>query len=127
MKLHSVGSAKTAPMEFYPVTALEEVVIGEGLVLTSGALTKCAATATPEFIALKASTGGTIPVLRVIEDMVFETEFAADASAVAVGAKVTLHTDGVKVTATTTNGVFTITHKLGTGASGTKVRGMFRR
>ena len=127
IKLYSVGSAKTAPYEIYDITDAEEVTLGEALVLTSGKLTKCAATATPEFIAMAAGTAVEIPVLRVMEDMIFETTFAADASAVAEGAKVTLHTDGAQVTATTTNGVFTITKKLGTGASGTKVRGMFRR
>ena len=47
--------------------------------------------------------------------------FAADASAVAEGAKVTIHTDGAQVTATTNSGVATITRKLGSGASGTPV------
>lgn len=130
IKLHSVGAPKTTPYEYYVVTSAEAVTLGEALVLSSGKLTKCAADATPEFIAMAAATGdGTlkIPVLRVMEDMIFETTFAADASSNAVGTKVTIHTDGAQVTATATNGVFTITEKLGTGESGTKVRGMFRR
>ena len=130
MKLHSVGAPKTAPYEFYAVTNAETIVMNEALVLTAGLLTKCAATATPEFIAGAAIVGNgtkTIPVIRVVEDMVFETEFSADASAVAEGSKVTLDADGVRVTATTASGVFYITKKLGTGAATTKVRGMFRR
>lgn len=127
IKLHTVGAPKTTPYEYYDITDAETVVLGEALVLTSGKLTKCAATATPEFIAMAAGVASVIPVIRVMEDMEFETTFAADASAVAEGSKVTLHTDGAQVTATTTSGVFTITKKLGTGESGTKVRGLFRR
>lgn len=126
-KLHSVGSAKTAPMEVYTVTAAETVVIGEALVLTTGKLTKCGATATPEFIAVGAGIGTDVPVIRVTEDMVFETVFSADASALNVGEKVTIDSTGLKVTATATSGVFYITKKLGTGAAATAVRGMFRR
>ena len=126
-KLYSVGSAKTAPMEIYDITDAEAVVLGEALVLTDGKLTKCAATTIPEFISMGSGTAVEIPVIRVMEDMVFETTFAADASLIAEGTLVTLHTDGLQVTATATSGVFTITKKLGTGAATTKVRGMFRR
>lgn len=86
---------------------------GEALVLTSGRLTKCGATATPEFISVKAqaaeSTAVTpIAVLRVQEDMVFSTTSTATVAATLVGAKVTLHTTGGEVTATTSSGVATI-------------------
>lgn len=127
-KIANMRSMKERPFERYISTADEEIVLGEALVLTDGALTKCAATATPEFIAMEStSSEKEIAVVRVIEDMVLETEFAADATLVTEGSKVTLHTDGLKVTATTTNGVFTITKKIGTGNTGTKVLGMFRR
>ena len=56
IKLHSVGAPKTAPLEFYTITAAETVTIGEALVLSSGKLTKCGATATPEFISVGAGT-----------------------------------------------------------------------
>jgi len=39
---------------------------------------------------------------------------------VAIGTAVTIHTDGAQITATTTNGVATITKKLGIGAAGTE-------
>jgi len=94
-------------------TNSEAYVIGEALVLTSGRLTKCAATATPEFISVKAQPAETtavtpIAVLRVQEDMIFETTSTATVAATLVGAKVTLHTDGASVTATTSSGVATI-------------------
>ena len=37
---------------FHEATADEDISIGEALVLTNGKLTKCAATATPQFIAI---------------------------------------------------------------------------
>jgi hypothetical protein len=116
-----------APFEIYDIRDEEAVALGEALVLSSGKLTKCDATTTPEFIAMKAGTGVEIPVIRIDEKMVFETTFAADATDNAEGTKVTIHTDGLQVTATATNGVFTITKKLGSGETGTKVLGMFRR
>lgn len=126
-KIANIRSMAERPFEIYDITDAEEVALGETLVLTSGKLTKCAATATPEFISMASGTAVEIPVVRITEDMVLETTFAADASSNAEGTKVTLHTDGLQVTATDTSGVFTITKKLGSGASGTKVQGMFRR
>lgn len=107
-----------------PTTASETYTEGEGLVMTSGALTKVGATAKPEYIAAAAyvapSSGNKpLPVYPVLPHHEYLTTFAADASAVTEGAKVTIHTDGAQVTATTTSGVATITKKLGTGASGT--------
>lgn len=129
-KLHRVASPKTEAVEYILATDSEAIKLGEALVQTSGRLTKCGATATPEFIALASKAAGTdviVPVKRIYEDEVYETTFAADASNNNEGTKVTLHTDGLQVTATATSGVFTIIEKLGTGASGTYVRGMFRR
>lgn len=126
-KIAKMRTLAERAIEVYAPAADEAIVLGEALVLTSGKLTKCAATATPEYIARSAGTNKAIAVNRVLEEDIFETTFAADASAVDEGSKVTLHTDGLQVTATTTNGVFYITKKLGTGASGTAVQGMFRR
>ena len=127
-KIANMRSIAERPTERYITTDNEVIALGEALVLTSGALTKCGATAVPEFIAMEpAADQAIINVVRITEDMVFETTFAADASAEEVGELVTLHEDGLQVTATNTNGVFYITKKLGTGASGTKVLGMFRR
>lgn len=126
-KIAKMRTLAERAIEVYAPTTDEAIVLGEALVLTSGKLTKCAATATPEYIARSAGTNKAIAVNRVLEEDIFETTFAADASAVTEGSKVTIHSDGVQVTATTTNGVFYITKKLGTGASGTAVQGMFRR
>lgn len=127
-KIAKMRSLAERPYEYYAPAASEEISLGEALVLSSGKLTKCNATATPEFIAMSSGKDvDKIAVVRVMEDDVFETTFAADASSNAEGTKVTIHTDGLQVTATATNGVFTITKKLGSGEAGTKVLGMFRR
>lgn len=94
-------------------TNAEAYTEGEALVLTSGRLTKCGATATPEFICLKtqaaeATAVTPLPILRVQEDMIFSTTSTATVAATLIGAKVTLHTTGGEVTATTASGVATI-------------------
>lgn len=101
------------PVEQYLGTNSEAYTFGEALVLTSGRLTKCGATATPEFVALKAQAAEAtavtpIPVIRVMEDMIFETTSTATVATTLLGAKVTLHTTGGEVTATTSSGVATI-------------------
>jgi hypothetical protein len=89
----------------YPVGS-SAVTEGEALVLTSGKLTKCGATVKPTFIALaNGAVGAEIPVGRVESNQVYEVATSADASALAVGAKVTLGDDGLTVTATTNSGV----------------------
>lgn len=127
-KIADMRSMKERPLEYYPTTDNETISLGEALVLTNGSLTKCGPKVTPEFIAMKAVTDiETIPVVRVNEDVVLETTFAADGSSIVEGDKVTIHTDGLQVTATTLNGVFYVVKKLGSGNTGTYVRGMFRR
>lgn len=124
-KLHTVGSAKTAPMEYYEGTASEKIVIGELLKLANGKLTVCAATDVPEFVAVGNGEGTSIPVIRVMEDMEFEAPLSAAGTSLKVGDKVTT-ANGLKATATTTSGVFMISQILGT-AVGDKIRGNFRR
>lgn len=116
--------------ECYPVTGAEAVALGEALVLSSGKLTKCGATAAPTFIALEACTGAEatagkrIAVTRVSKDVIYETKLTAAYSAIAAGAKVTLSSDGLGITATTTSGVAEIVDWDGK-ASGDKVRVRF--
>ncbi len=96
-------------------TANEAFTYGEALVLSNGLLTKAGATVKPSYICLKdvAAMGAdvsvnNIPVITVTENLEFETTSTAAILPAAIGTKVTLHTDGLKVTATATNGVFTI-------------------
>jgi hypothetical protein len=119
------------PYEYYLLTDNEGAAIGEAFVQTSGRLTKCGATATPEFIAIcdrvaEATSVTPLPVIRVKDDREFETLSTATVAASLIGAKVTLATNGTQVTATTTSGVFEISHTDGATTNST-VRGYFRR
>lgn len=111
--------------EFHEVTASEAVSYGEALVLTSGKLTKCGATTKPAFIAMKnvsaTDSNRKCPVCRVESNQVYEVEVQAAPTSLNAGDKVTLHTDGLQVTATTTDGVVTIVSLNGAAAAGDKI------
>ena len=107
---------QTPPIEYKPVTDSETVTLGEALVLSGGKLTKCGATYRPTFVAVGPAVDGEAPVIRVQDYMEFETALAvapAESATVAVGDKVTLHTDGLQITATKTSGVATVTYIAG--------------
>ena len=107
---------------FNEVKASEAVQLGEALVLTSGKLTKCGATAKPEFIAMAdcaaAAANRLIPVARVEANQLYEVPVTAAPTSLVEGNKVTLHTDGMQVTATTTDGVVTVENLNGAAAAG---------
>lgn len=109
-----------------PTTASTEYKIGDALILSGGGLVKATGTTKPEYIAAAnysaPATGmEPLPTYLIAPGMEWETTFAADATAVTEGTKVTIHTDGAQVTATATSGVAQILKKHGTGAAGTKV------
>jgi hypothetical protein len=70
------------------------------------------------------TAGETIPVLRVLPDIIFETALSAGATALNPGDKVTLGADGLTVTGTTTGGVAEIVSAEGITA-GSRVRVRF--
>lgn len=122
--------ADTAALEYYLMTDGEAATLGEALVMTNGRLTKCGATATPEFIAQRTQQETTsvtpLPVVRTTEEQEYETKSSSTVAPTLVGSKVTLGTDGLTVTATTTSGVFSVTATDGAATNST-VRGYFRR
>ena len=67
-----------------------------------------------------------LPALPITQDLVFETVFSADGSAVNPGSSVTIASDGLRVTATTTSGVAFIEEKPDPGAAGDRVRVRFK-
>ena len=107
---------------FHEVTEDEAVVMGEALVLTGGKLTKCGATVKPEFIAMADCEAGAakrlIPAARVEPNQLYEVPVQAAPTSLVEGSKVTLHTDGLQVTATTTSGVVTVENLNGAAAAG---------
>lgn len=122
---HNNNDGRVQPWEYLPATGSTAPSIGLALVLTSGKLAKCGATTKPQYICMRqeaaaVAAGTLIPVIKVEPDMVFECTNSASLSGVAIGAKVTLNTDGLQVTATTTSGVATIVDKDG-DAAGSRV------
>ena len=124
-KLQRKGSAATEAVEYIEGTASEAIVVGELLKLANGKLTVAGATDVPEFVSLGSGTGTIIPVKRIYEDEVYQTVLSTAGTSLKVGDKVTT-ANGLKATATTTSGVFTITEILDS-AQGGKINGMFRR
>lgn len=120
----------TEPVKYLPGTNAEAYLRHQACKLVNGTLTKAAATDIPTHVTLAAVAAATpantrIPVIEVTHDMEFETRSTAAIPVTDVGAKVTLHTDGVQVTGTKVSGVFTITYT--SNAIGGLVRGMFSR
>lgn len=86
------------------------IACGEALVLADGKLTKCGATVAPKYVAMgdAKDAGAVIPVCRVESNQVYDVPVSAAPTSLKVGDKVTLDSDALGVTATTTSGVVTI-------------------
>jgi hypothetical protein len=117
--LHRQDLGLAVPTEYLPATADETISRGEALVLSSGTLTKCGATAKPAYIAVGPKDGGLVPVVKAHEYLLFATELSADGAALHIGDAVTLAADGLRVTATTDSGVAAIASMDGTGVGDT--------
>lgn len=99
----------TPPIEYKAATADESYTVGEALKVASGAVTKCTGATKPAYVCVgPANAAGEVPCVEVQDYMEFETTLGVaptESATVAVGNKVTIHTDGASVTATTTSGV----------------------
>lgn len=98
----------TDPIVYMTATTGETYVVGEALKIASGKVTKCTGTTTPEFVAVGPADGGQVPCIRVGKHQEFATTLGVapgDGVTLAVGDKVTIHTDGLQLTATKTSGV----------------------
>ncbi len=111
--------------EYLEATGGEAIEIGEALVLADGKVTKCGATVAPTFIAMGSIAADAkkraVAVCRIEKNQVYEVPVTAAPTALKVGEKVTLHTDALQVTATTTGGVVTIVDLNGATAIGDKI------
>lgn len=125
---YSYDKAKPDHFEYKPVTGSLSIKVGTALAFSGGKLAIATGTTKPEYISMTeiASTtdGEDIAVIRVSDDTVYETELSVASSAIALGAKYTLDTNGEKITATTTNGVAEVVAFEGK-AAGDKVRVRF--
>ncbi len=107
-------------MIWKPVTTSETFKVGETLKIASGKLTKCIGTAVPEYVSCAdyvapASNAKDIPVVEINPGQIYRVPLQAAGGSLVVGDKVTIHTDGLQVTATTTSGVAEIVKIEGTG------------
>ncbi len=120
------GRMNVPEPEQLPVTDGESYFEGEALVLANGKLTKCGATSKPTHLAAKtytapASGGVPLPCFMIDKAMRFEVPITVSSAVPVVGSKVTLDTDGLGVTDTTSGGVATIVDTNDAAATGDKV------
>lgn len=105
-KVYNANVADTEVLMYLPGKDLETFAMGEALTYSAQGLTKCAATDRPQYICRGPKTlDGLLPVAPVMESTRYEVPYQAKPT---VGQKVTLHTDGLQITATTTGGVFLV-------------------
>ena len=126
--IHSTDDGHALPWEYLPAGAITPKV-GMALTQSSGNLAPASGTTKPTYISMREqdtalTAGDLIPVVRVQPDVIFETELSAAGTGLKVGNKVTIATDGLRVTATTSEGVAEIVEILGTEI-GDKVRVRF--
>lgn len=127
-KIYSTDDNRVPGIEYLPASAITPKV-GMALTQTTGQLALATGATAPTYISMcekdsECTAGDIIPVIRVGKDMILETTFAAAATSIEPGDKVTLHTDGLQVTATTDNGVAEVVYMDGT-ASGSMCRVRF--
>ena len=128
-KIYKTDDGRIPGIEYLPCSAITPKV-GMALVQSSGNLAIATGTTAPTYISMcekdsACTAGDIIPVIRVSKDMVFETNFSAAATSVKLGNKVSLlASDGMSVTATTTDGVAEVVYMDGT-ASGAMCRVRF--
>lgn len=103
----------TPPLVYMQPTDGETYQVGEALKLASGKVTLCSGAVAPSHVCVgPIDDNGVVPCVEVQKYMEFETTLGvapADSATVGVGDKVTLHTDGMQVTATKTGGVAEVT------------------
>lgn len=117
-KIYSTDDNRVPGIEYLPASAITPKV-GMALKQTTGQLALAIGETAPTYISMcekdgECTAGDIIPVIRVGKDMILETTFADDATNIKLGDKVTLHTDGLQVTATTTSGVAEVVYMDGT-------------
>ena len=127
-RIHSVDDGRNVPIEYLPVSAMTPK-FGTAMAMSSGKLALATGATRPQYISMvekdaACTDGDIIPVIRVDSDIIFETTAQAALTSVNLGDKVTIHTDGAQVTATTASGVAEVVYMDGS-AAGSMVRVRF--
>ena len=113
--------------EYLPASAITPK-IGMALTLSSGLLAAATGTTKPKYICMcekdsAVTSGDLLPVIRVTADIVFRTTCSESFADRKIGDAVTLASNSLQVTATTTSGVATVVRIEGTASgSGVAVR-----
>ena len=104
---HTLNEGGHPPFEYLPASAMS-VELGMALDFTSGKLTKASGTTVPKYFSLVTKTcadGEIIPVQKLEKGVDYETAASVAIADTLIGAKVTIATDGLRVTATATDGI----------------------
>lgn len=117
-----------APWEYLACSAITPKV-GMAMIQTGGKLALASGTNAPVYICMEeddaaVEAGKIVPVIRVDKGTIYDVELSAAGTSLNPGDKVTIASDGLRVTATTTGGVAEIVEILGT-AVGDHVRVRF--
>lgn len=103
-KIHNANVGDTEVLMYLPGKASETITLGEALIYKATGLEKCPEAERPQYICRgEKNQDDMYPVGAVMESTRYEAPYQAKPT---VGTKVTLHTDALQVTATTTGGVF---------------------
>lgn len=108
-KYFYLDDGRVPPHEYLPAGAITPKW-GMALTVSSGKLAVASGTTAPTYISMTeresaVASGEEIPVIRISPDMVFATKLSVAGTSLNVGDKVTISSDGLGVTATTTSGV----------------------
>lgn len=120
---HMNEDGRVPPWKYLPATGSTKPDIGLALVLSSGKLAKCTGTTKPTYICMAeypaaVAAGTLLPVIEVEPDMIFEVKNQASLNGVNIGQAVTIHSDGLQITSTTSSGVATIVDKVAGSGTG---------
>lgn len=100
---HIIENTETEALYHIEATASATYKIGEALIISSGKAAIDSAGAFPQYLCRTAvtlgSAGGVIAVTPLRDDIVYETEVGTTISGGAIGAQVTIDSDGMTVEA----------------------------
>lgn len=112
----------TSPqVEYVEATAAEKYEVGELLKVTAGKATKASGTDVPTHVCnckKIAAEGDQVQVIRLHKTHRLKTTLSAAGTALHSGDKVTIHTDGCQVTATTASGVLEVVRVIDSAVGG---------
>ena len=125
MKLHVSQTMLANPLVELPCAAGTAYKIGQALTVSNDVASLAAGATKPEYICQAEKTGiagETVQAIAVLPGEIYEAALSEDGASLKVGDKVTIATDGIKVTATTASGVAKIVEFTnGTKAAGDAV------